>query len=91
MAIVLSLGLIAVGLAWPRTSLINSLIVLWLAVYGIPYVVVSTYFRRVIHASASDVVERRKSARHSGDQPVIPDPPSESDPPSSDVEIRPIE
>lgn len=91
MAIVLSLGLIAVGLAWPRTSLINSLIVLWLAVYGIPYVVVSAYFRRVIHTSASDVVERRKAPRHSGDQPVIPDPPSESEPPSSDVEARPIE
>ncbi len=89
--IALSVGLIAIGLAWPRANLINALLMLWLVVYGVPHLVASARFRRVIRTSASDIVERRKVPRNSGSQPEVTDPPSEAGPPSDGMEIRPIE
>jgi hypothetical protein len=90
--ILLSLGLIAYGLSWPdRTNLINALLILWVVAYGLPYVVATIRFRRIIQSCALDVVERRRGTRTSGSHPVVTGPPPASEPPASGVEIGPTE
>ena len=90
--IVLSLGLIAYGLSWPdRTNLINALLVLWVVAYGVPYVVATVRFRRIIESCALDVVERRRGPRVSGSQPVVTEPPAGPEPPAGGVEVQPSE
>ena len=92
LAIVLSLGLVVIGLSWPdRTTLLNALLVLWLVVYGLPYFLATTRFRRIIQKSTHDVIERRRAPRVSGSQPVIAEPASDTEPPSSGADIRPVE
>ncbi len=91
-AIVLSLAFIAVGLSWPnRTSLLNALLIVWIVVYGVPYVVATMRFRRIIQTSTHDVIERRKAPRDSGSQPVVPEPPRAPESPASGVDARPAE
>ncbi len=90
--IVLSLGLIAYGLSWPnRTNLINALLVLWVVAYGLPYVVATIRFRRIIQSCALDIVERRRGPRTSGSHPVATGVPPSPEPPASEIEIRPTE
>ena len=92
LAIVLSLGLVAIGLSWPdRTSLLNALLIVWLIVYGLPYVLATTRFRRIIQKSTHDVIERRRAPRDAGSQPVVAEPASGTEPPSSGVDTRPAE
>ncbi len=92
LVIVLSLGLVAIGLSWPdRTSLLIALLILWLIVYGIPYVIATTRFRRIIQKSTHDVIERRRTPRVPGSQPAVGEPPSATEPPASGVDIRPAE
>ena len=92
LAIVLSLGLVAVGLSWPdRSRLLNALLILWLIVYGVPYLVATIRFRRIIEKSTHDVIERRRAPRDSGSQPAMTDPVSRTEPPSTGVDIRPAE
>ena len=92
LTIALSLGLVAIGLSWPnRTSLLNALLILWLVVYGLPYLLATSRFRRIIQKSTQDVIERRRAPRDSGSQPVVAEPPSGTEPPSTGVDIRPAE
>ena len=87
--ILLSLALIAFGLSWPdRTNLINTLLILWIVAYGVPYVAATLRFRRIVQSCAIDIVERRRAARTSGSQPIVPDPPAGSGPTASGMEIR---
>jgi hypothetical protein len=91
LAAVLSVGLIAVGLSWPdRTSLLNALLIVWLVVYGIPYVVATVRFRQIIQKSTHDVIERRRAPRDSGSHPVVK-PPEDAAPPTTGVDARPVE
>jgi hypothetical protein len=91
LASVLSVGLIAIGLSWPdRTSLLNGLLIVWLIVYGIPYVVATVRFRQIIQKSTHDVIERRRAPRDSGSHPAVK-PPNDAEPPASGVDIRPVE
>ena len=91
-AIVISVGLIAIGLSWPdRTRLLNALLGVWLIIYGVPYVAATMHFRRIIQKSAHDVIERRRTARDSGSQPAVAEPPTGTEPPASGVDIRPAE
>jgi hypothetical protein len=87
--ILLSLALIAFGLSWPdRTNLINALVILWIVAYGVPYVAATLRFRRIVQSCAIDIVERRRTARTSGSQPIVPDPPAGGGPTASGMEIR---
>lgn len=74
----LSLVLATIGWGWPRTSLFNALVALWVIAFGIPYVVAGSQFRRIVEASARDVLERRKEPR--GPKPA-PTTVTEQDPP----------
>jgi hypothetical protein len=90
--VVLSLGLIAFGLSWPdRTNLINALLILWVVVFGVPYIAATIRFRRIVQTCAIDIVERRHAPRTSGSHPVASDPAVGSEPPASGMEIRPGE
>ena len=90
--VLLSLGLIVVGLSWPdRRSLINALLILWAVAYGLPYVAATLRFRRIVQSCAIDIVERRRAPRTSGSQPAVADPPAGTEPPGSGMEIRPTE
>ena len=97
--IALSLTLIAIGLVWPdrvgltnRLALLNTLALLWLLLYGIPYVAASARFRRIIQASTADIVERRHVPRpESSPAGHSPDTTSDSNSPSRDLGVRPIE
>lgn len=90
--LLLSLGLVAYGLSWPdRTNLINALLALWLIAYGVPYVVATIRFGRIIQSCALDIVERRRAARPPGSQPVSSDAPTGTEPPAGEIEIRPTE
>jgi hypothetical protein len=89
--VLISVGLVAIGLGWPRSSLINALLAVWVIGYGIPYVAASTRFRRIVQVSAADVVERRRAARDSGPQPAITDPPASGDSPPGEMGVRPAE
>lgn len=91
-ALTLSVALIAVGLSWPdRTQLLNALLVIWVIVYGIPYLFATLRFRRIIQKSTHDVIERRKVPRDSGSQPVVVEPPASSQPPVTGADTRPVE
>jgi hypothetical protein len=62
-AIALSVVLVAVGLSWPRVTLVGALGVLWLVVYAAPYYLATRGFRRMVRAAAQEIVERRKKPR----------------------------
>ncbi len=97
----LSVALVVFGLAWPgqlgltnRLDLLNALALLWLVLYGIPYAAASARFRRIIQASAADVVERRHGRRPEtlpASNPADSNPDPDSDPPVDDIGVRPIE
>lgn len=63
----LSVILVAVGWRWPRLTLLNGLVLIWLAGYLLVSAVVSARFARLLRVAARDVIERRKAARASGD------------------------
>ena len=91
-AITLSVALIAVGISWPdRTQLLNALLVIWVFIYGVPYVLATLRFRKVIQKSTQDVIERRRTPRDSGAQPAIAQRKSDSEPPVTGADARPAE
>lgn len=75
---VLSVVLAVIGWGWQRTSLFNALAALWAVAFGIPYFVAGVQFRRIVEASARDVLERRKGPR--GPTPASP-PGTDDEPP----------
>lgn len=66
----LSVVVAAIGWGWARTSLFNALVALWVVAFGIPYVVAVSRFRRIVEASARDVLERRKEPRGPAPEPA---------------------
>lgn len=78
---VLSAVVAAIGWGWQRTSLFNALVVLWVVAFGIPYVVAGIQFRRIVEASARDVLERRKEPR--GPKPAAAAGTREEPPPAA--------
>ena len=91
-AITLSVALIAVGLSWPdRAQLVNALLVVWIVFYGIPYVLATTRFRRIIQKSTHDVIERRRAPRESGSQSAVTQPTPTSQPPVTGADTEPTE
>ena len=91
-AITLSVALIAVGLSWPdRAQLLNALLIVWVVIYGVPYILATTRFRRIIQQSTHDVIERRRAPRDPGGQPAVAPPPSSGEPPVTGAETRPTE
>jgi hypothetical protein len=62
-AIALSVVLVAVGLSWPRITLVGALGILWLVVYASPYFLATRRFRRIVRSAAQEIVERRRRER----------------------------
>lgn len=91
-AITLSVALITVGLSWPdRTQLLNALLVVWLVIYGLPYLLATMRFRQIIQKSTHDVIERRKAPRDSGSQAAVTKPTPTNQPPITGADSRPSE
>lgn len=63
LVIALTLVVVAAGWGWSRVTLLNTIIALWAALYGVPYALAGRQFRRIIAAAAHDVVERRTRER----------------------------
>lgn len=51
------------GLSWPRLALVQVLVALWLLVYGAPRLLAGRRFHRLVHESAQEVLERRRTPR----------------------------
>jgi hypothetical protein len=63
LTVVLTAVLVAVGWSWPRLTLFSRLVILWAAVFAVPWTLAKLRFRRLIEACAREVVERRKTPR----------------------------
>ena len=63
LAVALSVGLLAIGLGWPRRSLIASLGIVWALLFGLPWAYAAARFHRLMAHAARDVIERRSGAR----------------------------
>ena len=89
----LSLVIFGMGYVWPeRFPLLKSLVLLWLVVYGIPFIIASLRFRRIIRASAAEVVERRHGRRATGiEREERPNTKPDIDPRAGDGEVRSTE
>jgi hypothetical protein len=67
-----SIILLVWGWEWPRPTLLNALLALWVVIFGAPYAVAERRFRRLLETAAHDVIERRQTT---GETPV-PDVPA---------------
>jgi hypothetical protein len=65
LAMVGTVVLVAVGLRWSRLTLIDSIVADWVLLYYAPHYIAGKRFRRIVAASAREVVERRKAPRAS--------------------------
>jgi hypothetical protein len=63
--IVLTVVLLVFGWEWPRFNLFNSVVGLWVIVFGVPYALATRRFRRMVYDAARDVIERRSAPRDS--------------------------
>ena len=70
LAVVLSIVLLAIGLAWPRRSLIGSLGVVWALIFGVPWAFAASRFHRMMAHAARDVIERRTAPRSASHTPT---------------------
>ena len=61
--VLLTAMIVVAGLGWPRLTLINAVLLLWLLAFGAPYMLAARAFRRIVRDAAREVVERRKSPR----------------------------
>jgi hypothetical protein len=60
---VMTLVIVMLGWNWPRLALLGTILVLWIAGYGVLHLVASHHFRRVLRDVMADVVERRARPR----------------------------
>jgi len=80
LTLVLTAAVVALGWSWPRLTLLSRLVVLWAAVYAVPWGLAALRFRRLVESCAREVVERRKTPRagtaavggESGEVPAFP-------------------
>ncbi|MBA3559055.1 MAG: hypothetical protein H0W30_10685 [Gemmatimonadaceae bacterium] len=86
--IALSIVLAIVGREWPRLTLLNGLIILWLAFYALLASVASSRFSKLLEAASSDIVERRQRARPEAGSATDSEPDSGSDVPKTDTDTR---
>ena len=63
LAVLACIALLALGLSWPRLTLINSIAGVWIFLYAIPWVFASRRFQRLVYDSAAEIVERRSVPR----------------------------
>ena len=74
----LSVALAYVARGWPRLSLLNALVILWLTCYLLLSLIATARFSRLLRAAASNMIERRRrprpesQARESRPQPDAP-------------------
>ena len=86
--IALSLLLAVVGRDWPRLTLLNGLVILWLACYALLASVASSRFSKLLEAASSDIVERRQKARPEAGSAAEPGPVSGNDSPETNTDTR---
>ena len=67
LAVGISVLLLSIGLAWPRTTLFGALGLVWALLFGVPWLVAATRFHRLMAIAARDVIERRAAGRPPGD------------------------
>jgi hypothetical protein len=60
---VMTLGIALLGWSWPRVGLVSTILVLWIAGYGVLHLVASHSFRRLLRDELADIVERRTRSR----------------------------
>lgn len=70
LAVSLSVVLLAIGLGWPRRSLIASLGIVWALLFGVPWAFAASRFHRLMSHAARDVIERRAGARPAAATPA---------------------
>jgi hypothetical protein len=59
----ITLLLVAVGLDWPRLSLLSAVLSLWVGGYGALHLLAAHRFRGLLSAAMADVIDRRARAR----------------------------
>jgi hypothetical protein len=59
----LSVVLAYIGRGWPRLSLLNGLVILWLSCYLLLSLVATARFSRLLREAAKDMIERRRRPR----------------------------
>lgn len=80
LAVLASIALLALGLSWPRLTLINSIAGVWIFLYAIPWVFASRRFQRLVYDSAAEIVERRSVPREPLPPEAAPDAAPGADP-----------
>lgn len=62
-AVALSIGAVLAGLGWPRLTLVNALIGIWLLCYVVPRWAAARRFDSLVRESAAAVLDRRRTPR----------------------------
>lgn len=86
--IALSVVLAVVGREWPRLTLLNGLVILWLACYALVISVASSRFSKLLEAASSDIVERRQRRRSETLTSSESEPAAGEDLPVTDTDSR---
>jgi hypothetical protein len=63
LAVVLSIAVTAVGLNWPRLTLVNIIAGIWVFLYFLPRWAADRRFDALVRASATEVLDRRRTPR----------------------------
>lgn len=83
LAVALSVILLAIGLGWPRRSLIASLGIVWALLFGAPWAYAASRFHRLMAHAARDVIERRSGERLAESTPASVPAVGEAPPPGA--------
>lgn len=75
LAIVITAGIVVVGVGWPRLTLINSIGALWALGYLLPLLSASRKFASIVQSAAREIVERRHTPRTDAHPAAAPAPP----------------
>ncbi|MBC7789645.1 MAG: hypothetical protein H7Z74_06850 [Anaerolineae bacterium] len=86
--ITLSVALAVIGRGWPRLTLLNGLVILWLACYALVTSIASSRFSKLLEAASSDIVERRQRSRTEAASAAGSDPAPGKDEPEIDRDTR---
>lgn len=63
LAALLTVVVIVTGLSWPRLTLLNVVVAVWLLLYLAPRFIAHRRFDRILRRSAVEILERRKTPR----------------------------
>lgn len=84
--IALSVGLVIIGRDWTRLTLLNGLIILWLACYALVTSVAGSRFSKLLRTAASDIVERRQKPRSESDAASDTESAAETETPKAETD-----